>query len=397
MRIVLGADQYPEYVNGAANFTSRLAAGLAGRGHVVDLLWPSAQGTRRSSVEDGVRIHRLTALSLPGRPRMQVCLPRTARREIDLIMQVARPDVVHVQSHLGLGRSLLAAARAEAVPVMATNHFMPENLVHHLPGIRLFPELAARLAWRDLERVFGHADLVSAPTPRAVELLATSTRLTPARAISCGLDLDAYRPEHGRDELPPTILFVGRLEHEKHVDELVAAFAGLPPQCGARLEIVGMGSLRAQLEQQVAGLGLDDCVTFLGAVTDQELRAAYRRATLFVMPGTAELQSLATLEAMAAGLPVVAADAMALPHLVGPDNGFLFGPGDVTGLRQRIAALVLDPVLAGRLGRASSVKAEAHSLGATLTAFEQCYAQILGHAPAPADSGSAQPVRAMMV
>ena len=96
------------------------------------------------------------------------------------------------------------------------------------------------------------------------------------------------------------------------------------------------------------------------------------------MPGTAELQSLATLEAMASGRPVIAANAMALPHLVRDDaNGFLYTPGDVAGLSARIDRLLGDPLLRRRLGRASRLRAEGHSLDTTLEAFEDCYHTIL--------------------
>jgi len=379
MKILLGADQYPEYINGAANFTARLATGLAGAGHTVDLLWPSADGVHQTYLDRGVRIHRLSSIALPGRPRMQVCPPWSAARQVEQILQIARPHVVHVQSHLTLGRTVLRAAKAAGVPVMATNHFMPENLVHHVPLVRQFPHLAARVAWRDLERVFAGADLITAPTQRAVDLLAGATDLAPARVISCGIDLSHYARVGTPPIQPgPNVLFVGRLEQEKHVDELLAAFALLPPSLGARLEIVGMGSLRSQLESRVQDLGLGKVVTFAGAVSDAQLLQAYGRADVFVMPGTAELQSLATLEAMAAGRPVVAADAMALPHLVHHDvNGYLYQPGDVAELARRLTSLIRDPALRARLGEASLQIAEQHSLSRTLSAFQECYDRIV--------------------
>lgn len=379
MKILLGADQYPEYINGAANFTARLATGLAGAGHTVDLLWPSANGVHQTYLDRGVRIHRLSSISLPGRPRMQVCPPWSAARQVEQILQIARPDVVHIQSHLTLGRTVLRAAKAAGVPVMATNHFMPENLVHHVPLVRQFPDLAARVAWRDLERVFAGADLITAPTQRAVDLLAGATDLAPARVISCGIDLSHYAQVGTPPIQPgPNVLFVGRLEQEKHVDELLAAFALLPPSLGARLEIVGMGSLRSQLESRVQDLRLGKVVKFAGAVSDTELLQAYGRADVFVMPGTAELQSLATLEAMAAGRPVVAADAMALPHLVHDDvNGYLYRPGDVAELARRLTSLIRDPALRARLGEASLQIAEQHSLSRTLAAFQECYDSIV--------------------
>lgn len=380
MKIVLGADQYPEYINGAANFTVRLAKGLAHRGHDVDLLWPSVDGRASTRMDDGVRIRRLTSIALPGAPRMHVCSPWAVRREIAAVLATTRPDVVHVQSHLVLGRTLVRAARAVGLPIMATNHFMPENLIHHVPVLRRFPASAAKLAWRDLQAVFAATDLLTAPTQRAVDLLAEATTLPPALPISCGIDLDWYparaalQPEH-----PTTLLFVGRLEQEKHVDELLRAFARLPRERQTTLEIVGMGSLRPLLESLCRDLGMRDRVVFHGAVSEEDLVAAYARADIFVMPGTAELQSLATLEAMASGLPVIAADAMALPHLVTDDvNGFLVPPGDVDTMAQRMSRLVTDPALARRLGRASVRRVQEHSLAATVTAIERCYQSLAG-------------------
>lgn len=132
----------------------------------------------------------------------------------------------------------------------------------------------------------------------------------------------------------------------KNVDLLLKAFALLPPATDARLEIVGMGSLRMALEERACRLGVASRVRFAGAISDSAPLEAYPRADLFAMPGTAELQSIATLEAMAAGLPVVAADAMALPHLVDHgENGYLHRPGDVDDLAGRMRSLLTDPRL----------------------------------------------------
>lgn len=381
MKILLGADQYPEYINGAANFTARLARGLAARGHIVDLLWPAADGEHRTYLDQGVRVHRLSSVALPGRPRMYVCAPRVANRQVEQILQIARPDIVHVQSHLTLGRSLVRAAGPAFVPVLATNHFMPANLVPHIPLVRHFPQLASRLAWGDLERVFGAADLVTAPTRRAAELLASETGLAPAEVVSCGLELTRYRRvTRAPESTPPTVLFVGRLEHEKHVDELMSAFSRLPESLGAQLEIVGMGSLRSRLESLAHTLGITASTTFAGAIGDEALLHAYGRADLFVMPGTAELQSLATLEAMAAGLPVIAAEAMALPHLVHPGrNGYLYRPGDIGGLSDRILRVLDNQLLRSGLARGSRRIADQHSLATTLDTFEDHYLRLISN------------------
>lgn len=378
MKILIGADQYPEYFNGAASFTDRLAHGLARRGHRVTLIWPSADGAPRTYSEDGIDIHRLRSFYWPWSNGFRISDPRTSARATKAILDVVRPDIVHIQSHLLIGRQLAGAAVRAQYPLVATNHFMPENVLDHAPFLGPVNAAASRWAWRDLAHVYGQADLITAPTPRAVQLLDTAAGLT-AEAISCGIDPDRFgQPDRtAPSNVIPTVLFVGRLETEKRIDELLQAFAGLPVSVPARLHVVGTGTQQHQLKALADALGLSDRVTFAGRVDDAELAAAYRGSDLFCMPGTAELQSLATLEAMSAGKPVIAANAMALPHLVTEgSNGYLYDPGDTRALTGHLAALLSRPALRRRMGHASRTIAEQHSVDLTLDAFEARYAEL---------------------
>jgi glycosyltransferase involved in cell wall biosynthesis len=120
-------------------------------------------------------------------------------------------------------------------------------------------------------------------------------------------------------------------------------------------------------------------VRFRGFVSDAELVDAYRAAAVFCMPGVAELQSLATMEAMAAGRPVVAADAVALPHLVTPGhNGWLFPPGDVAALADRLASVFDQPGALARMGAASRELITRHDVRSSLDRFETLYLTALG-------------------
>ncbi|MGD9526083.1 MAG: glycosyltransferase [Pseudonocardia sp.] len=374
LRILIGADTFPPDVNGAARFAERLARGLAGRGHDVHVAAPSADGPAATTA-DGITVYRLRSLRWPTHPDFRVCPPWSAMAATADVLRAVDPDVVHVQAHFVVGRGLAVAAEQTRRPLVATNHFMPENLLAHSPLPPALHGSAAWLAWRDLARVFRRADVITAPTPRAVALLADAARLTWALPVSCGIDHEAYRA--GAEGDVPTVLFVGRLDEEKRVDELIRAFALLPPRLPARLEIVGDGSRRARWTALAGQLGVP--ATFRGFVPEEELRAAYARAAVFAMPGTAELQSLATLEAMAAATPVVAADAMALPHLVAPGrNGFLFPPGDVESLAGALTTLLGDAVLRRRMGQVSREIAAGHAMGATLDAFEAIYDRVTG-------------------
>jgi glycosyltransferase involved in cell wall biosynthesis len=377
MRIVIAAETFPPDVNGAARFAHSLATGLAGRGHDVHVICVSPDGLARTEPVDGITVHRLRSHRTPFHRSFRIGLPWEVRKDVGALLEQLRPDLVHVQAHFVVGRYVLRQAAALGIATVATNHFMPENLFGHAHVPAWLQGMASRWAWRDLGRVFGLADVVTAPTPRAVQLLHDNGFPSRAVPVSCGIDIDRYRSRKPvRHTDAPTVLFVGRLDEEKRVDELLRALA-LVPRLHA--EIVGDGSCRGDWELLARDLGIADRVRFRGFVSESELLDAYAGADVFCMPGIAELQSLATMEAMAAGKPVVVADAMALPHLCKPGrNGWLFTPGDVRGLADRLHAVTADPAVTARMGAASSDLIAAHAIDTTLETFESLYARALG-------------------
>jgi len=382
LRILIGAETYPPDVNGAARFAERLATGLAGRGHEIHVVAPSPTGAPMREDRDGVVVHGVRSHRYYRHEGFQVCLPWEAFPATAALMEEIDPDVVHTNAHMVVGRGIVRAAHRTGRPLVATNHLMPENLIGYSPIPRVLRGAFNRWAWRDLGRVFAKAQVVTAPTPRAVDLLVRHAGLVDAFPVSNGIDAERYQVIPRTPGPVPTVLFVGRLDPEKRVDELIRAFATLPEGLPARLEIVGDGARRDEWTALAAGLGLGERVRFRGFVSEQELLEAYASADLFCMPGIAELQSLVTLEAMAAGLPVVAANAMALPHLVRPGrNGWLYTPGDVQELTTRLAALVGDAATRRRMGAASREIVAAHGFQATLDRFEGIYAQVLGRQP----------------
>jgi phosphatidylinositol alpha 1,6-mannosyltransferase len=386
LRVLIAAETYPPDVNGAARFAERLAGGLARRGHDIHVVAPSPDGSPGKAVHDAdggkVTVHRVRSRPYPSRPEFRMCTPWDAGRAAAALTAELGPDVVHTQTAWMVGRFIVRAAVRGDIPLVATHHVVPENLTAHVPIPRPVRPLFYRLLWKDLARVLSRADVVTAPTPRAVELLIGSSGLTEALPVSNGVDIDHYH----RDPEPgpvPTILYVGRMDQEKRVDELIRAFAALPAELPAALELVGDGPERAAWTTLADELGVSDRVRFRGFVPEDELVTAYARAAVFCMPGIAELQSLVTLEAMAAGNPVIAADAMALPHLVHPGrNGWLYRPGDIAELTGHLATLLADPALRRRMGAASRELVSEHDIEATLDRFEGIYRDVISRGAA---------------
>ena len=379
LTILIAADTYPPHINGAAQFGYRLAKGMTGRGHDVHVLACRADnGKSFTEFRPEGTVHRLRSHGVPTHEYFRICLPWEIKKEISLLFDRVKPDVVHIQSHYMIGEHVLYEAVKRGVRIVATNHFMPENLNPFLPFPQWFKDIIGRISWKDMGKVMGKADVVTTPTPLAAKAMHQHAFLRKVLPLSNGIDSAAYELQPGEQIEPhehPTVMFAGRLAEEKHVDVLIEAVSKTPPELNVHLEIVGGGEVRSSLEDLVRRLRMTDRVKFLGLASDEELRRAYIQADLFCMPGTAELQSLVTLEAMSASTPVVLADAMALPHLVRDgENGYLFTPNDSDDLAKKITMVLELPAdQRAAMGQASRQMVEPHSIEGTLQTFEDLY------------------------
>jgi glycosyltransferase involved in cell wall biosynthesis len=378
LRILIGADTFPPEINGASNFAARLAAGLVQRGHEVHIVAPAASrkhGTWTETIEgQEMTVHRLKSWRWYPHPWLRFAIPWQIEQNSARILDEVKPDVVHFQSHIVTGRGLSHQAQLRGIRIIGTNHFMPENLLEHTLLPKFIRPWASRLAWEAAARSFARAEAITSPTRKAADFLEKSIHTTGVLAISCGVDVDHYTPtfEPRTDNL---IVFVGRITAEKQLDKLIRAFATLDPALDAKLELVGGGEIENQLRGLARTLGVGDRVKLTGYVEEEYLRGALTRATVFAMPSIAELQSIATMEAMASGLPIVAADAMALPHLVHDgDNGFLFEPGDIEELAARLTEVLTMPQdELDTMKRESLRIVQAHDIQKTLSTFESLY------------------------
>jgi glycosyltransferase involved in cell wall biosynthesis len=129
---------------------------------------------------------------------------------------------------------------------------------------------------------------------------------------------------------------------------------------GIKLLLVGEGTARRSFEKQAEALGLSGSMQFLGALQGEPLRAAYRQASLLVLPSLNENFALVTLEAMASGLPVIGTKVGAIPTIIDDGvNGYLVPPADSAALSEKITALLTSPDQAKQFGKAARAKAEA--------------------------------------
>ncbi|MFD5214344.1 glycosyltransferase [Microbacterium sp. NPDC058345] len=379
LKILIGCDTFAPDINGAARFAERLAAGLVQRGHEVHVVAPNTAYRRsapHTEVIEGepMTLHRLPAVRWLPHDWLRFIWPWRSKHYARKVLDRVRPDIVHIQSHIVIGRGLARIAHQRGIPVVATNHVMAENILDHTAMPDFINKPVLKFAWEDAKRTFGMARAVTTPTRKAADFLERTIDISGVVPISCGIDRTNYTPVVGPRERN-RILFVGRLTGEKHVDVVLRAMTKLHPALDAHFDIAGGGDQRKALEALAAQLGLTDRVTFHGRVSDEQLRELYSRASVFAIASIAELQSIVTMEAMASALPVVGANAVALPHLVHDgENGYLFEPGNVDDLADKLTrVLTAAPEEYERMQRASLDGVAVHDINRTLDTFEALY------------------------
>jgi len=394
MRLLVVTDQYAPMVGGVPAVTRGLATALAERGHEVTVLAPSP-GVRPGAGRDGgASVRYIASVPWPWYSGMRVARPPL--RAVRDALAAASPDVVHIHSPLVLGVLARRVAVSGGIPVVYTNHYLPAN-VRTTPGGGSQALDRSFYSW-----VVGFANrcgYVTAPSQAALDLLRERGLAVPSQVISNGVDQRAFAPgppdaavggRYGLRPGYPVILSVGRLSGEKRVDVLLQAASRL--RTPAQLAIAGAGPLAGQLRNQAARLRLAGRVLFLGHVPDADLPALYRTADVFAIASEAELQSLAAMEAMASGLPVVAADACALGELVRPDhNGYLFARGDAADLARYLDRLTADTGLRQRMGTESLRIITRHGRENTLQTWEVVYGLMARLSRSTSSARSSQP------
>ena len=392
LRVVIPCDTFAPDINGAARFAERLAGGLVRKGHEVHIIAPSYDRSHGVRIEthDGVpmTVHRLKSYKLPQHKTLRMPTPIGMTRVIRKVLEEVKPDAVHIQSHLVVGRFAIRAARKMDVKLIATNHIMPENLIKYSLLPKFLHKAAMDIVWKDAGRILRRMDALTTPTRRAAELLEAKGKLEGVLAISCGIDASRFANQTPTQNDKPVALFLGRLDDEKRINVLLEAVAKLTDIPTLRVDLVGDGGERDNLQNLAKDLGIADRVRFLGHITDQELPGVYEQCSVFVMPSIAELQSIATMEAMASGRPVIGADAMALPHLVhNGDNGYLFEPNNASDLAAKLRlVLKADKAELARLSENSLHLIQSHDIERTLRIFEDLYAGVGDVAPTTADN-----------
>lgn len=336
MRIGFFSECYHPIVNGVVASIDASREGLQNAGHEVLIVTPNVPYYQDAETA----VVRLPSLALPSSSGYRLTLPVTTRA---LDARAGAPfDVVHAHSQFITGGLAMRYARAHRVPLVFTYHTRLDYYAHYAP----LESGAARRVLAAWTRAFANrAAAVVAPTDETRRYLASIGVRTPVAVVPSAIDLARFRGGRRRGDLrarlgadpgSALVLCVGRLAPEKNPALALAVCAAAGPHL--RLAFVGDGPLRRPLEREGERRGVAGRVSFAGAIAPADMPDVYASADALLFTSVSETQGLVLIEALAAGLPIVAVDVPQTREVIG-DGGFL-APPDAAALAAALAGAI---------------------------------------------------------
>jgi glycosyltransferase involved in cell wall biosynthesis len=350
MHILMISDVYFPRINGVSTSIESFRHALAEQDIEVRVVAPAYP----VPYAEDAGIMRVPARQVPFDPEDRLMRGKALRQALDDLGPLPC-DLVHVQTPFAAHYAGLRHARRRRLPCIATYHTHFEEYLHnYVPAL---PKAALRSFARTLARRQCNAlDAVVVPSSAMQDTLAAYGVTAPLHRVPTGIPVEHFGAEcrpasadfRRRFEIPadaPIALFVGRAAHEKNIGFLLDALPHALERTPALvLVIAGEGPALPALQRQAATLGITANVRFVGYLDRlRELPACYAAADLFVFASRTETQGLVLLEAMAAGLPVLAFAALGTREIVEPRRGALPAPQEAPAFGAAMAALIEDP------------------------------------------------------
>ncbi|WP_416675733.1 glycosyltransferase family 4 protein [Egbenema bharatensis] len=368
MRIALFTETFLPKVDGIVTRLSHTVDHLQRMGDQVMVFSPDG-GLREYK---GAKICGIPGFPLPLYPELKLALPRPSIRQI---LEDFNPDLIHIVNPAVLGLGGLYYAKSLDVPLVASYHtHLPKYLEHYGLG------MLEGMLWELLKALHNQAQ-INLCTSTAMQEALTSHGIERVEVWQKGVDTELFRPElasqavrshlsQGHPE-SPILLYVGRLSAEKEIDRIKPVLEAIP---NARLALVGDGPYRQDLEKHFEGTATH----FVGYLTGEDLGAAFASADAFIFPSRTETLGLVLLEAMAAGCPVIAANAGGIPDIVTDGvNGYLFDPDDEQGAIAATHRLLENQIEREVLRRNARLEAEKWGWAAATRQLQDFYQSVL--------------------
>lgn len=362
MHIALFTNYYLPVVNGVVRSVESFREALTRQGHNVFVF---AQ-TNGDYEDKAPFIFRYPSLTLPTQAEIPAVIPVSPFA--DQLLPSLKLDVIHTHHPVLLGQTAASKAQELNLPLVFTFHTQYREYTHYFPlpqeTIQDFLKGTVRNWLKEFMRKCQH---IVIPSESMKEILMRDYGLRDRfTVIPTGIDLEPYEGADGnelrtREKWQDDIVLVstGRLAPEKNWETLLQAAAKVhQDHPDLRVVLIGDGPIKEALQDLAIELGIADRVTFTGKLPFEEVAVHLKAANLFGFASVTETQGLVTMEAMAAGLPVVAVDASGTRDIVDDGKQGFLVPNDADALAASINELIESPEKMRRLSNNALDKAK---------------------------------------
>ena len=385
MNILLVTETYLPWITGVSVSTDNIAKFLAKNGHKVTIVCPK-------QLVKGVVPPRknITVINVPSIPftfynRSAFSIFPVTFFIIQKLIKKEKIDIIHIQEPGWTGVAALSAAKINKVPVFGALHFIPEQI--------------DRVLWGSAERIltpvinifvrfiYDRYDAIMTPSHFFKSYLKFLGVKKPIEVISNGVDTKEFAPrsknlsfrkKYKIPEKSVLFFYLGRLDGDKNVGTLVKAMKYTNSK--VHILIVGKGKIIGYLHDLSKKEGSSSKITWIEYITNEEMVPAYNASDVFTIVSPYEGQSIVALQAAASGLPIVAADAGALPEICRDgENGFLVHTYDYKTLAEKMNKLAADRNLREEFGKESRRISLLHTRSVIFKQIEDEYKKLISN------------------
>ncbi|MBR0294341.1 MAG: glycosyltransferase [Bacilli bacterium] len=316
MNVALFTDTYPPFINGVSTSVYNLAHALMDHGHNVIVITPRS--------DDGELEYKDNVLRIPGLEMKKLYgyrLTKVYSSEAFNIVKDFEPDIIHNQTDSTVAIFAKICSRQLGVPIVYTYHTSIEDYTYYITK-GFFDRLAKMIVRSYSNSVAKNTTEYITPSIKIKEFMRYAGNDIYVNVIPTGINfslfqkdkvdqekMKAFKEERGITDKTKIFLILGRIAKEKSMDISIRCFANYHfkhPEVDKRLIIVGNGPQRAELEEIVNELRINDVAEFIGAVPASEVPFYYNLADIYTSASVTETQGLTFMEAMVSGAIVIA-------------------------------------------------------------------------------------------
>lgn len=375
MNIAIFTNAYKPIISGVVNCIDLMRKFLEKKGHGVYIFAPYFHGYTDPENE---KVFRYPSLNLTNKVKFPVPIPFYPKAE--KFLSETKIDVIHCHHPFILGDEGAKWAAKLNVPLFFTFHTQYEMYSHYIP----LPQDFVKSASKTLVSAYTKkCSVIITPGTAIEELLKRDYNITNQKIayMRNSIDLDAFknpnktriRKMHSIDDDEKLLIYVGRMAEEKNIPFLIDAFVKIRREIKSKLMIIGEGPELESFKEYASKTPAKSSIIFKGRVEYSGIPDYYGGSDLFVMASTTEVKPLALLEAMAAGLPIVAVSACgASDTVVNGKNGYLTSE-NIDEFAQKTIELLKNQELLSKMSEESEKIADSYSADAAMDRLIELY------------------------